>query len=103
MPEPPCDLAPQVAAGVRLDDVAAGLRAGASGCSSRSCWPDFVAPDDFGLMSMAFVVTYLAIMVSDLGVGAALVQRRDLRTGHVTTAFTISTSFGRRPRRPRRA
>jgi O-antigen/teichoic acid export membrane protein len=54
----------------------------------------FVAPEDFGLMGMAYVVTYLAILVGDLGVGAALVQRRELRPSHITTAFTISSLGG---------
>lgn len=53
-----------------------------------------VTPEDFGLMGMAFVVTYLALLVGDLGIGAALVQRRDLRASHVTTAFTISSLAG---------
>jgi O-antigen/teichoic acid export membrane protein len=53
-----------------------------------------VAPGDFGLMSMAFVMTQLAIMMSDLGVGAALVQRSVLEERHVRTAFTLSTIAG---------
>lgn len=53
-----------------------------------------IAPEDFGLMSMAFVVTYLAILLSDLGVGAALIQRADVSRKHIETAFTASSLFG---------
>jgi PST family polysaccharide transporter len=53
-----------------------------------------VAPGDFGLMSMALVVTQLAVMASDLGVGAALVQRPVLEERHVRAAFTLSTVAG---------
>ena len=93
MPERPVDLTPQVAAGVRLTTLQQGFEQVVR-LLFTIVLARFVAPDDFGLMSMAFVVTYLAIMVSDLGVGVALVQRRDLRRAHITTAFTLSTLFG---------
>jgi O-antigen/teichoic acid export membrane protein len=93
VPEPIDHLGPAVAAGVRLTTLQQAfeqvVRLGFTIVLAR-----FVVPADFGLMSMAFVVTYLAILVSDLGVGTALVQRRELRPAHVTTAFTLSTAFG---------
>lgn len=53
-----------------------------------------IDPADFGLMSMAFVITYLAILLSDLGVGAALIQRPEIERRHIDTAFTASSTFG---------
>src|SRR4051794_15511889 len=53
-----------------------------------------VVPDDFGLLGVALVVVNFAIVLSGLGLGPALVQRRELRTDHVVPAFTASAAFG---------
>ena len=87
------ELLPSVAEGVRLTTVQQALEQ-VIRVVFTLVLAHLVAPDDFGLMSMAFVVTYLAILVSDLGVGTALVQRAELRPAHITTAFTISSVFG---------
>lgn len=47
-------------------------------------------PADFGLAALALVVIGFATMVSDVGVGAAVVQRPTLTASHLRVAFTIS-------------
>jgi len=46
-------------------------------------------PDDFGLVGMAIVFTGFIQVVNDLGIGAALIQRKEksLRSEHFDTAF----------------
>lgn len=53
-----------------------------------------VTPADFGVVSAALVVIGLSSIVSQLGVGPALVQRPDLQPRHVDTAFTSSLLLG---------
>lgn len=51
-------------------------------------------PADYGLMAMATVVTNFALLLRDLGTSAAIVQRNDLRTETITTAFWLNISIG---------
>lgn len=51
-------------------------------------------PSDFGLFALAMVVGNLAGLIVGLGMSDAIIQRRDLAPGHVTTAFTISAASG---------
>jgi len=44
-------------------------------------------PEDFGILAMATMVTGLAAVFQDLGLGQALVQRKDLKPAHITSAF----------------
>src|SRR2546426_696852 len=53
-----------------------------------------VSPADFGVVSAALVVIGFSAIVSQLGLGPALVQRPDLEPRHVDTAFTASVLFG---------
>ncbi|MGN6391563.1 MAG: lipopolysaccharide biosynthesis protein [Gemmatimonadales bacterium] len=53
-----------------------------------------LTPTDFGLMGGASVVIALSQIVSQVGVGPALVQRRDLNRTHIRVAFTISGGLG---------
>jgi O-antigen/teichoic acid export membrane protein len=53
-----------------------------------------IAPRDFGVFGLAVIVVNLAMVLSGLGLGSALIQRRDLTERHVTTAFTTSAGFG---------
>jgi O-antigen/teichoic acid export membrane protein len=53
-----------------------------------------LAPSDFGLISLAFVVLGLAGSVGDLGMSDALVQRKHLTDRHLRTAFTFSVALG---------
>lgn len=53
-----------------------------------------LTPADFGLMGAAAVVVALSQIVSQVGVGPALVQRKELNRRHVRVAFTISGVLG---------
>ena len=53
-----------------------------------------LTPGDFGLMGAAAVVIALSQIVSQVGVGPAIVQRRELDRTHVRVAFTISGFLG---------
>jgi PST family polysaccharide transporter len=53
-----------------------------------------LTPAEFGLMGAAVVVIALSQIVSQVGVGPAIVQRRDLSAAHIRTAFTISGVLG---------
>ncbi|MCA1656931.1 MAG: lipopolysaccharide biosynthesis protein [Actinobacteria bacterium] len=53
-----------------------------------------VAPREFGLIGMALVVTDLAVLIGDAGLGPALVHRRELTRAHIKSAFTATAVFG---------
>ncbi|MBX3154687.1 MAG: lipopolysaccharide biosynthesis protein [Deltaproteobacteria bacterium] len=49
---------------------------------------------DFGIVAAALIVTILLHNIRDVGLGQALIQRKDLDAGHVATAFAISFYLG---------
>ena len=51
-------------------------------------------PADFGLAALALIVIGFAAMISDVGVGAAVVQRLVVTTAHLRVAFTLSVLSG---------
>lgn len=53
-----------------------------------------LSPADFGIIAAAEVVIGLSAIVSQLGLGPALVQRAELEDRHVETAFTASVLLG---------
>jgi O-antigen/teichoic acid export membrane protein len=53
-----------------------------------------LTPTDFGLMSAAAVVISLSQIVSQIGVGPAIIQRRELRVTHIRVAITQSCTLG---------
>jgi PST family polysaccharide transporter len=53
-----------------------------------------LTPAQFGVMGAAMVVVALSRIVSQVGVGPAIVQRRDLTRTHVRVAVTLSFSLG---------
>ncbi len=53
-----------------------------------------IPPSQFGLMAFATVFTGLGMLFTELGVGASVVQRKDLAPGHVRVAWTISLFLG---------
>ena len=53
-----------------------------------------VSPTDFGVVSAALIVIGISAIVSQLGLGPALVQRADLERRHIDTAFTTSVLIG---------
>lgn len=53
-----------------------------------------LTPAEFGLMGAAMVVVALSESVSLIGVGPAIIQRRDLQPAHVRAAVTLSCTMG---------
>jgi PST family polysaccharide transporter len=53
-----------------------------------------LTPAEFGLMSAATVVIALSQIVSRIGVGPAIIQRRELEPTHIRVAVTLSCGLG---------
>jgi PST family polysaccharide transporter len=53
-----------------------------------------LTPTDFGLMGAAAVVIAFSQIVSQMGVGPAMIQRRELQPTHVRVAVTLSCILG---------
>ena len=53
-----------------------------------------VTPAEFGVVSAAVIVITLSTIVSQLGLGPALVQRPELERRHIDTAFSTSVFLG---------
>jgi O-antigen/teichoic acid export membrane protein len=49
--------------------------------------------DDFGLLAVAMIIVGFASLFSQLGVGPALIQRRELTPVHIRVGFTFSLLF----------
>ncbi|MEO8702135.1 MAG: lipopolysaccharide biosynthesis protein [Kofleriaceae bacterium] len=49
---------------------------------------------DFGIVAAAITVNMVLYSIRDIGIGPALVQRKDLQRGHLTTTFAVSTYLG---------
>ena len=54
----------------------------------------FLVPADFGLYAMAMLVIDIAEMLRDLGLGAALIQKKQLDDRHLTTCFWANEAIG---------
>jgi PST family polysaccharide transporter len=52
-----------------------------------------ITPEAFGVVSAALIVIHLSAIMSQLGMGTALVQRPILEPRHIDTAFTASFLF----------
>lgn len=53
-----------------------------------------ITPKEFGLMGIAVIIIEFSKLFSRMGVGPAIVQRRELEPRHLTTGFTISILIG---------
>lgn len=51
-------------------------------------------PDDFGLFGMAFAAAEVAQILTDFGLGAALIQRRESSPAALTTCFWLNLAVG---------
>jgi PST family polysaccharide transporter len=51
-------------------------------------------PSDFGLMAMAFVFTGLAGLFAEMGLGAALIQKKNLTSAHLNSVFWFNLGLG---------
>jgi O-antigen/teichoic acid export membrane protein len=46
-----------------------------------------LAPSDYGLMSMATIITGYAMILSELGLGNAIIQRQDIKNSQLSSVF----------------
>jgi len=53
-----------------------------------------LVPDDFGLIAMVIVFSGLSELLSDVGLGSALIQKKDVREEHFSSVFWINLIFG---------
>lgn len=53
-----------------------------------------LAPNDFGLLGMVTVFVGFASLFADIGLGAALIQRENLRSEHLNAAFCVNLLAG---------
>ena len=53
-----------------------------------------LSPQDFGLIGMILVFTGFATVFTDMGFGAALVQKLDLQQHHKNAVFWLSLALG---------
>jgi PST family polysaccharide transporter len=53
-----------------------------------------LSPQDFGLIAMVLVFTGFAMFFTDMGFGAALVQKMDVEQRHKNAVFWISVAVG---------
>lgn len=51
-------------------------------------------PEDFGLIAMIMVIVGIAQVFTDIGLGAALIQRRRVRPVHYSSVFYFNISIG---------
>lgn len=54
----------------------------------------FLMPEDFGLFAMAQVLVGFALLFSDLGLGSALIQSREIDQRRLSTVFWANASLG---------
>lgn len=52
-----------------------------------------LSPADFGLLSAALIIIYFSEIFSSLGIGSALVQRKELEARHIDTGFTVNLAL----------
>ena len=53
-----------------------------------------LVPDDFGLIAMVMVFARLAGLFTDVGLGSALVQKKDVRKEHFSSVFFLNILMG---------
>ena len=53
-----------------------------------------LTPEDFGIVAIANVVVGLAAMAAELGLGSAIVQRKEVDAAQLSTAFWLSVGLG---------
>lgn len=54
----------------------------------------FITPKDFGIVSLSILIISFLKIFSEMGVGPALVQKKDLVNNHIKTANTITIILG---------
>lgn len=66
-----------------------GVRFGATIILAR-----LLMPEDFGLIAMVTIIISFLQATVDLGFSAAIIQRKDVSTNHLSTAFWTELAFG---------
>ncbi|MEN3273797.1 MAG: hypothetical protein V7636_2558 [Actinomycetota bacterium] len=51
-------------------------------------------PHDFGLVAQIVIINALANLITDIGLGAAIVQRKDLEERHTSSVFWVHVGLG---------
>ena len=51
-------------------------------------------PEDFGIIGMALIFTGLVQTINELGLGAAIIQKKNITDSHLSTSFWISLGLG---------
>ena len=54
----------------------------------------FLEPKDFGLVAMVVVLTGFAAMFTEFGLGAALIQKQEIKESHKSSVFWLSIALG---------
>lgn len=53
-----------------------------------------LVPEDFGLIAMVMVLMGFAGLLADVGLGAALIQKKDVNDNHYSSVFWLNTVIG---------
>lgn len=53
-----------------------------------------LSPEEFGLMATGMLIVKFSELIGQMGVGPALIQRKDLTEAHVRVGFTLTLTFG---------
>ncbi len=53
-----------------------------------------ITPAEFGLLNIANILTVFAGLFYQLGIGPSIIQRRELRTEHIQSGFTLTIILG---------
>ncbi len=51
-------------------------------------------PEDFGLVAMSYVVKTLAYIFASMGIGSAIIQKKEIDEGYLSTAYWASVTSG---------
>lgn len=54
----------------------------------------FLMPEDYGLVSLVAVVMNILLVVVDMGLNTAIIQKKNIDRGHLSTAFFINMGVG---------
>ena len=53
-----------------------------------------LSPRDFGIVGVATIFTGLIRMLNEVGLGAAIIQKKNVSENHLSTVFWISIGIG---------
>ena len=53
-----------------------------------------LTPEDFGIVGLATLFTGLIAVINELGMSAAIIQRKDINDLHISTSFWASIGMG---------